>query len=642
MSAGTETQAVDPTELARSLMGEDQPDQSTALVPESNIEPNVEVAEPTLSSPGLRPVAEESMSTEETASGKKNKQQQQRNKKNLLRNLIPSTDRLLLYKINDRGQRSYIGDYGSGDLERSASIEQFVKEYVVPSYGAGDFIVELRKPNGNTEVQGAVTILDPQGGKQQQRDSGPSIMEMFELQRKTNEAADKKAKESSGNMMDMFKMLMATKGEKGDGDGGMNMMMMMMMMQNMNKPSAPAVDPMQQVLMQKILSRLEEPPPLPPIPPMLPPPVPNATESMGSVAEIVKVVSETMRAAQPQTQNNDLITTLLTKVMQPDKTGIGAKDIVEMLPTIRDMLGQGKEGASTFNDYLEGLMRLDEIRGGGQQEDHSMLAGLAEAVVGVVRDIKMQQMQMELIKSGKGRLASGDGEQRNQITRRRRAAETPVQPIEEPQEQEQVATPQRPKSKVPKIPVGFRKFAIRMIQAHKKGEEPSLVMALFEGLLHLREESEEWAPYIEEFMMLAGSGEKAAALRMLTIFMHTFVKAKLIPLPLVGLAIKSIEMNWEEIIETTGIGKAVQEMQEEEGEEVDPREAVEDFIGGEEGIELEAAGESDDDDVEVDPDDIEGFDPDSALVTEPPEEGETGPAGPGLLDEEGSEEPKEE
>jgi hypothetical protein len=539
---------------------------------------------------------------------------------------------MLLYKIDAKGHRAYIGDYGSGDLERSASIEMFIKDWVVPHYGAGEFIVEIRKPDGKVDTQGAVSIMSDQ--QVQQKKENASMLEMFELQRRSSEEADRKAKQQSDNMMAMFTLLKDSLVQKGEGksDGGMGMVMMMMqmMMQQMSAASRPSgPDPMTQMMMQKLMSRLDEPAaaPLPPFPP-LPPPVPNPTESMSGVADIVKVVAETMKASQPQSQQNDLLAVLVKQLVQPDKSGLNAKDVVEMLPTIRDILGKSSEGSTTFNDYLEGLMRLDEIRGGGQQEDHSILAGLGEAVLGVVRDIKMQEMQMEMIKSGK----LPREQERRQLPRRQRTGA--VAPIEESEEPEQEETPRKPRSKVPKIPVGFRKFSIRMQTAAKKGDEPALVMALFEGLLHLRENSEQWAPYIEEFMMAAGSeGEKDRALHMLKVFLHTFAKVNLIPTSVIGLTMKTITENWETIIEQTGIAAAVAEEVGAQDDDEEP--SLED-------IELE-----EEEDDEIDLDSLENLDEEEevveeqALVTDAPAT-EEGPNGPGLLDEQEPEEKQRE
>ena len=72
----------------------------------------------------------------------------------------------------------------------------------------------------------------------------------------------------------------------------------------------------------------------------------------------------------------------------------------------------------------------------------------------------------------------------------------------------QSQTPRRRQIKVPAIPLGFRQYASRMKQAYAKGEEPGLVMAFMEGLLYLRESSEEWAPFIEEMMVSAAEGKK--------------------------------------------------------------------------------------------------------------------------------------
>jgi len=499
----------------------------------------------------------------------------------VFKNLIPSTDRMMVFKVDTKGHKGYIGDYSSADLDRSQGIEMFIRDYVVPTWGAGDFIVEIRDVKGKVKRQGLVPIPAP---VQSQKQEAVSLQDLLVAQKTMQQEADKKAAEQVNQMTTMFGFLkeMMPKGKEASGDGGSSMMMlpmMMMFMQQQNRPSGP--DPMTMMLLQKLSAQADQPqmpPPIPlPFPPALPPPDPTASAS--STADLIKAVIDAVKSAQPQQQNNDLLTTVIAKVLQPDKNQITTKDLVDMLPTLRDLAGGKQEGATTFNDYLEGLMRLDELRGGGG-DDTSIWAGLAEMVTGVFRDIKMQQMKLEMLqKTGQLRKAQAQ----RMLPKNQAQPQQPQQQVER-------------RVKVPAIPVSFRRYAIRMNSAFKKGDESALIMAFMEGLLHLRENSDEWAPYVEEMMMSAGSGDKARALRFIEVFLFSFAKRKLISSEVVGVTKKLIAINWDAIIEETGMVRAMQE--EIEGQEPEEPEAepeaepeLEEGLDEEFGSSSEEAGE---------------------------------------------------
>lgn len=524
--------------------------------------------------------------------------------------LIPHTDRLLIYKISSRGRKGLVGEYGAPDLDRSPSIESFVKEYITPTYGPGDYIAEVRGAEGKLKKHGMVNIPAPVTPQ----NNSPTLSEILMAQQTMQKEAEQKSTQQFQNMLSMFTMLkeMMPKGAAGAAGGDNSMMMMMflmMMMQQQQKPTGP--DPVTQMLLQKFEQMEKDKygfgshhfPMLPPLPPLPPPP---SMDSGSSVAEVIKALVEVIKPINQPPQNNELLAHLIALVAKPDHNSITLKEIMGLLPTFKDMIVPNRDGAATFNDYLEGLMRLDEIRGSRSGEDNSIWAGLAESVANVFRDIKLQQMRLEAIsKTGSaGRIQKPVPGQRIQTTP---AAGIPI-PVPPPTE-----GVERPKRPAPSIPVSFRKFAARMKDAYSKGDEPALVMAFIEGLLHLRENSQEWAPYIEETMTLAAKGKKKEAIKYLEVFLFTFAKSKLIPLEVVGATKKTIELNWDMIMEETGLAKMLSD-EEEVVESTDTDEnAAKD-------VETEDDEEGDDD--EVDPKDIPQEQLDQEKVTVEPEKTE--------------------
>lgn len=508
------------------------------------------------------------------------------------KNLIPHTDRLAVYKISSKGHKGIVGDYSAGDLDRAQSIEMFIKEYISPTYGAGDYVVEVRSQDGKVKKAGLVNIPNPVSS----RDNSPSLSELLHAQQVMQKEAEQKSGNQMQNMMQMLALFkeFSPKGAASSADNSMMPMMMMMMMQNQQKP---AQDPMVGILLSKI-DQMERdkrehfmPPPafLPPLPP--PPP---EYGSGNSLTETIKVVGEIMKASMPQQQQQNTVTELLPHIMalasKHDSNSLSLKDIMNLLPAIKDMVGGSKEGVSSFNDYLEGLLKLDEIRGTQRGEDHSVWAGLAETVAGVMRDIKMQQMKLEMVEKVNA------APQRNALARQRTATQRSPQP--KPVELQDAES--KPKPQIPTIPVTFRKYTTRMKEAYEQNEEQSLVAAFMEGLLHLRERSKDWTKYIDEAMTAAASGNKERAMKFIQVFLMTFEKQKLISKELAGAIHNVIDLNWDAIMEQTGLSKAIPK---EDDAAPESQESAKDDSGDNDDDSNESV--DDDDNDEVDPSTLE-------------------------------------
>lgn len=515
----------------------------------------------------------------------------------VFKSLIPHTDRLLIYKVSSRGRKGLVGEYGAPDLDRSPSIESFVKEYITPTYGPGDYIAEVRGVEGKVKKSGMVNIPSPITPQ----NNSPTLSEILMAQQTMQKEAEQKSTQQFQNMlsmMTMFKEFMpkGAAGASGGDSSMMAMMVMMMMMNQQQKPSGP--DPVTQMLLQKFeqmekdkfgFGSLHSPvlPPLPPLPP------PTLMDSSSSVAEVIKSLVEVIKPISQPQQNNELLAHLITMIAKPDHGSLTLKDVMSLLPTIKEMVAPNRDGASTFNDYLEGLIRLDEIRGSRSGEDHSIWAGLAESVANIFRDIKVQQMRLEaLTKSTDTRRG-----QKHAVGHKIQTAQAARMPAPVPPPTENTENTKQP---APSIPVGFRKFSVRMKDSYLKGDEPALVMAFIQGLLYLRENSQEWAPYIDETMTLAAKGEKKKALKYLEVFLFTFAKNKLITLEVVGATKKTMELNWDMIMEETGLSKALDPDETDDEDNESEEDAAENMGVEDDDDSDENSGEED----EIDPSDI--------------------------------------
>jgi hypothetical protein len=315
----------------------------------------------------------------------------------------------------------------------------------------------------------------------------------------------------------------------------------------------------------------------------------------------MKVFAEMVKVNQPpQVQQNAtldaILNTLVAKMVQPDKNSLTAKDIIELMPTLKEMAGAQKGGVNSFNEYMEGLLKLDELRG-GPSEGPSLLAGLAEMVTGVVRDIKMEQMKIEAMQRLGKTPAQIQAIQRRQLQQQQQEESRYVE--RDPNAEPEAEPDDQQRKGIPPIPVAFRKYPMRIVTAYKKKELPKMIMAYLEGLVFLRENAEQWAPYVEEMMMAAAKGDKDRALRFNEVFLFSFAKKKLLTNEIVAVLMKAMTENWETIVKETKLDKALKTAEEDiDQDQVD---AEAEAAAGVE-VEDEATGAEEDD--EVDPADI--------------------------------------
>jgi hypothetical protein len=541
--------------------------------------------------------------------------------KNPFQDMLPNANRLMIYKRSSAGQLSFIGEYSPHDLQRIGNVEIFLKEYVVPTYGYGEFSIALQTPEGGQKPVGSVNIMPP---KVAPNSETATFAEMMKLQ---SQVADKAKTEANEQMTQMLKMAMMMRGGKGEsGDGGGNMMMMMMMMNMMNKPAIPAPDPMMQMLMQKLLSRMDEPQMPSPAPmPYFPPAPPQREES---IRDIVAAVTQLTRPNQP-TSIGELVQ--VAKAMKGDDDKLTVKDMIAMLPTIKDMLVPKQQGTDSFRKVVEDFSVLQQLMNGGGPDTSSgfweFAGSLAESLPAIMNNktqatVKPKKQLAQQVAQAKQR------QQATQIAQSAKIAPAGNKVV--PLNAAQI------KKGAPPIHPAFKKYAAMMTTAFKDEKDGALMESFLRGLMFLRKTDKKWQASIEAMLEKMHGGDKEKALKFIEVFLHTFVDSDIIEAEVAEAAYDCFEEHWEKALESMNFKTAPEAKKGEvvvteedsskeniiEGNEVDssvtasggPDVASIDDLDDEEDDEEDGPGDDDDEDDEEDDDEEDDDEAATAVV----------------------------
>jgi hypothetical protein len=302
---------------------------------------------------------------------------------------LPTAERIHVYYREANGKSTFVEDSSRRDLNGFGSIEAFLKHYAVPNYGYGDYEVYMKNSKGELEPVTSASLkapLDSKGGPGGQSLS-EHVKELLNAQAALGQATPKEpsALEQLQTMMTLAEKM------NGPKETGMDPMTMMMMMKMMDKPApAPAgPDPIMIALVQKLedmekqqarTAMIAAAPPLPlPAPP---PPVDTMTPMLQMMMENGKQQAEAnrlMMQAQSE-QTNTLLKVLMAPkaerdvmgelsgiatLLKPADDGLKTRDILAMLPTMKDLLNPKPEKGALDSalDQMRMIRMLKEEMG---------------------------------------------------------------------------------------------------------------------------------------------------------------------------------------------------------------------------------------------------------------------------------------
>jgi len=347
-----------------------------------------------------------------------------RKEKTKVRNMLPPNINIIIRRKYGLGKTSYIGEYDSNDIGAHGNVEEFIKEYISPTYGGGEYMFTMRDSNGREENFGSTFIHGPDvKPKSEKADETSNVMtQLLAIQQESaREAREREAeardreRESQRQLMQLMQTQMTSSSEKHADPN--NQIMMMMMIQSMNRPEPIRGDPMEKMLpliLQLIRPERDEAFPQMPFMPQIP------SKPAISIGEITSAMQQfaAMVKPEPRPEAPDIIARIAPffPMVQTfiDKWLDGNKEKESILrEQINELKGQVSEMQRGQRTDIESVMEtIQNLKAVGTQvgmippENHSnkaeILGALLEALPQVVGFLK----EMKVDNPGGGRLPS--------------------------------------------------------------------------------------------------------------------------------------------------------------------------------------------------------------------------------------------
>ena len=249
--------------------------------------------------------------------------------------LIQTGESMKVYFRHDDGKIAYVRSYSTKDLSQTNDIEEFLQRFLLPIVGEGTYVVSLVNSKGD-ETRGAeYLIMDPTKPKNGASPGDVAVGKTIDtlaalvqqIEKRTSEP--KKPEPTILERMKEMESLMEMFGAK---KGAMDPMQLMLLMEKMNPPRRDEGPSREMAEIKASLAELASTVKQQAMMARLPPPLPEPVAPPIDIPALIKGLAETMK---PQTDLKELV-----QLMRPQET-LGVKDILALLPTLKDLLGGG-------------------------------------------------------------------------------------------------------------------------------------------------------------------------------------------------------------------------------------------------------------------------------------------------------------
>jgi hypothetical protein len=453
-----------------------------------------------------------------------------------LKALIPTNERLHVYKRGEGGSVGYCADYSTNELNGFGTIEAFLVKYAVPKWDYGEYHLFSQKDGSGLNPVGKVTLVKPIEQAVVKTEMA-KLKDLMEAQEKMSS----NAKNEGANVFEGMAKMMGTMKDLQSSDGkSPDLMSMMMLMQMMQKPEPKGPDMVTQAIvksLENIEARLAAPPAPAPMP-MLPPPAP-APDPLASLGPMLAGMMDTMSKMievstrrdppPPPPAQRDVLGELvqMKTLFTPKDDGFGPKEIIGLLPTLKELVAPSQGGPQTLDDQLTELratrnaLRQLEHDFGPQKEQSGFwdnIAPLLGALLG------RQGMAQDV--------AAG-------ISQATQAA---------PQQLPPNAQPEQPDEDAVQIPVGFKPFAEKINTEEDIGQK---IGALIMGMQFLVQH-DAFRPSVMAIFDRLKVNDKDKGLALVDAFIAAFVEAGVLePGPSEQL-FEGLQVHWDVIREKMG------------------------------------------------------------------------------------------
>jgi len=474
--------------------------------------------------------------------------------------LIAAAEKIQVYHRATNGKLSFVGRYTTEDLRNEGAIEPFLKRYIVPDYGYGEFNVKLQKSNGETIFETGIDIKAPLETPRRGNGGGPSHFAMGSGGGSHDDNAVRILERSMSAMQaisdrdreraDEANRQILEAAAKGN-DGLTTMLPLLLSMQQQRGP-----DPNAEMLRELVMERVKEaaaPPPQPiPLPPP-PPPGPSITEMMSAMATMMQSMApqrdqglsqaEMMKMVLEQQSQSRMgpseIITLITTALPAIKEVMGVTQLQEMMKENLTKTGPGGD----LHQALDNIMALRDVQGAllgdaGQGENFwTVLGKLAENL----------PESAAAFSTVLGEVGS-------------KAHSAPAGMLPAPSPQAQAQQPQQQRGEFPQQVRDTLKLL------NNTDQEPEQVVNILSQAIQMLEGTREWQPYVIKMLAAAKSGEVAIVLNFCLQFLQSANQLGAITRDGMNYAAGVVATNIEAIVLAMNGGDTEEAPEEEEPE----------------------------------------------------------------------------
>lgn len=484
----------------------------------------------------------------------------------LAQQVLPDPWRVVLRKVLPNAEESYIGNYSSQQIKAAGgNIETFIRTNLAGWIEAGlnRFRAYLRSPKGEEQPYGDVNVMgDPQQAATTPTAQAPTgnplqdamaaYQQIAEMQQKAEQRAREEAARAQEREQRMMDAIREMEQKRNSGGGGMSDMMGMMMVMKQMSPPPPPVDPQQNLLMmESMINRMMGPviqqigdirTQIASVPPPPPPPPPDPLEGLAKLLEHLK-------PAQPSTPPMGPVDVLnLIDKLQPKET-FNFKDVVALLPTIRESLGvtRMESEMARQNDRMERMLQTpargikDSIEDLRAVKEASDLLGGGGGGGGIDRFFSPEGFQAvsNLIASIKGNPFDEGGEEEQP------PEERPIEVVDKGAPQAAPAPRKPPETKRARpqdmmlsvYPNGFQEVVVKLAEVGAKEPDDDkgktkLIVTLMKSLQFLAfKDPTGWRPPILAMLAHAHDGERGAVTDFMGFYLKGLVDNKKLEMP---------------------------------------------------------------------------------------------------------------
>ncbi len=506
----------------------------------------------------------------------------------------PGAEKVKVSKRDEKtGELYFVHDYTALDIDRFSDYESFIKRYIEPEHGAGEYELTAVDATNREWALGTIRLIKrptPQGPESsvlQLLQQGREMQEqhLSRLEKTMQQPAQKDPLEVLQGVMRVQEQL---EQKNGAGRQDATAVMLAAMQQStalltaaLSKPKDP--DPLLPVLVELLRDKNNNSSAALPPPPPPPPPPTSILEKLDIPTTLTAItgfiVAIAPLLARKEDNSNQVLLTYLMKKAD-DKDQISTKDMIEMLQKERESAAGGGDDLMATIDKLAAVMNLAKNMDSGQQSQTSFMDALASLLgnrdlgAGIARLMSsklggaaqqpppaaVQQLQQ---REAAVRQAAQQIQQAQQQIHSERVAleaekrrlssgEAASEPVQETSPSAQTAAPtservqqatekmQAAHGKVPELPAQTKEF---LDEIEKSSDEASLGKALVDLLVYFHGHPPIWRGFVDDIFAAMRDENAAKTLKYLHAAFDTFTQKEMLSVDAANRVLKMVRVN---------------------------------------------------------------------------------------------------